>query len=508
MTRIRTKIVCTIGPASREPEMLRKLIEAGMDVARVNFSHGDRATHRENIERIRAAAKEADKPIAIMIDLQGPKLRVADMADKGVPIFQGEQITLTTRKVTGHRTAAPGDEAEKHDGPVAVIPVQYHKLPEDVQPGERILIDDGLLEVRVRAVEGQDVQCDVVTGGVVQDNKGLNLPGTQLTIPPITEKDWVDLDFAIEMEVDWVALSFVRTPVEVQELKQHLMEHCEQTTCPLVVAKIEKPQALDHIEEIIRAADGIMVARGDLGIEVPAETVPMAQKRLIRLANEAGKPVITATQMLDSMIRNPRPTRAEASDVANAILDGTCATMLSGETAVGKYPVEAVRTMVRIAQETESVTRETPWEAPQHLWHSADDVTDALAHATAATADDLQAAAIIAATVSGRTARTIAKYRPRTRLIAVTPNVTVQRQLMLSWGIIPLLGPRSDNTDRILQYSISVAHDKGLVDYDDRVVLTAGVTPNMPGTTNLMTVELVQPQGGSYVRRKHKAKEE
>jgi pyruvate kinase len=508
MTRIRTKIVCTIGPATREPEMLRQLIRAGMDVARVNFSHGDRETHRENIERIRAAAKDTDKPIAIMIDLQGPKLRVADMAEGGVPIFQGEQITLTTRDVMGHRTAPDSGAEEHHDGPVAVIPVQYHKLPEDVQPGERILIDDGLLEVRVRAVEGQDVLCDVVTGGVIQNNKGLNLPGTQLSIPPITEKDWADLDFAIEMGVDWVALSFVRTPTEVQDLKEHIVGRCQQRTCPLVVAKIEKPQALDHIEAIIRAADGIMVARGDLGIEIPAETVPMAQKRLIRLANGAGKPVITATQMLDSMIRNPRPTRAEASDVANAILDGTCAIMLSGETAVGKYPIEAVRTMVRIAQEIETVTLGKPWEAPQHLWHAIDDVTDALAHATAATANDLEAAAIIASTSSGRTARTIAKYRPHTRLIAVTPDATVQRQLMLSWGIIPLLGPRSDNTDRILSYSISVAYDKALVDYGERVVLTAGITPNMPGTTNLMTVELVQPQGGSYVRRKHKAKEE
>lgn len=507
MTRIRTKIVCTIGPATREPGMLRQLIEAGMDVARVNFSHGDRTTHRENIERIRAAAADLNKPVAIMIDLQGPKLRVADMAEGGVSILRGEQITLTTRDLMGHRTG-PGDAAEGREGSVAVIPVQYSKLPEDVQPGERILIDDGLLEVRVRAVEGQDVLCDVVTGGVIQDNKGLNLPGTQLSIPPITEKDWVDLEFAIEMGVDLVALSFVRTPNEVQELKEAIAAQCPQESCPLVIAKIEKPQALDHIEGIVRAADGIMVARGDLGIEIPAETVPMAQKRLIRLASGAGKPVITATQMLDSMIRNPRPTRAEASDVANAILDGTCAIMLSGETAVGKYPIEAVQTMVRIAQEIETVTLGKPWKAPQHLWHAIDDVTDALAHATAATANDLQAAAIIAATSSGRTARTIAKYRPHTCLIAVTPNPMVQRQLMLSWGIIPLLGPRSDNTDRILQYSITVAHERGLVDYGERVVLTAGVTPNMPGTTNLMTVELVQPQGGSYVRRKHKAKEE
>ncbi len=481
---LRTKIVCTIGPASREPEMLRTLIRAGMDVARLNFSHGDHALHEENIQRIRAAAEEIGKPIAILVDLRGPKLRVGSMTGDGVPIYEGERVVLTTRSVTGRRMK--GGDLQ------AVLPVSYADLPRDVGPGERVLIDDGLMELVVEEVSEEQVLCRVVTGGVVQSNKGLNVPGAGLSIPAVTEKDWEDLGFAIEQRVDWVALSFVRSPHEVQRLKEALAVRCAPQELIRVIAKVEKPQALDHIEAIVQAADGIMVARGDLGIEIPPERVPMVQKRLIRLANAAGKPVITATQMLDSMIRNPRPTRAEASDVANAILDGTDALMLSGETAVGRYPLEAVRTMVRIAEEVERHMLTGRWSEPPYALYGTGDVTDAVSHATCDTAHDLRAAAIIASTASGQTARSIAKYRPHMPIVAVTPNPTVQRQLTLSWGVIPLLGPPAANADEVKRNAVIAAHKAGLVKSGQYVVITAGVTPYMPGTTNLMAVERVE----------------
>lgn len=481
---LRTKIVCTIGPASREPEMLRALIRAGMDVARLNFSHGDHALHEENIQRIRAAAEEVGKPVAILVDLRGPKLRVGVMAGDGVPIYEGERVALTTRPLIGQRVEG--------SGPQAVLPVSYADLPRDVGPGERILIDDGLVELVAEEVNEEQVLCRVATGGVVQSNKGLNVPGVALSIPAVTEKDWEDLGFAIEQRVDWVALSFVRSPHEVQRLKEALAVRCAPQEMIRVIAKIEKPQALDHIEEIVQVADGIMVARGDLGIEIPPERVPMAQKHLIRLANAAGKPVITATQMLDSMIRNPRPTRAEASDVANAILDGTDALMLSGETAVGRYPLEAVRTMARIAEEVERHMLTGRWSEPSYALYGTGDVTDAVSHATCDTAYDLRAAAIIASTASGQTARSIAKYRPHTPIVAVTPNPTVQRQLMLSWGVVPLLGPPAASADEVKRNAMTATYKAGLVKSGQYVVITAGVTPYMPGTTNLMAVERVE----------------
>jgi pyruvate kinase len=491
----RTKIVCTIGPASRDPEMLQELIRAGMDVARLNFSHGGQEVHAKNISRIRAAAAALGRPVAILMDLQGPKLRIGNVQDGEVLIQQGELITLTTEKITGYRT--------DDDVPVAMIPVQYEHLPQDVTVGEPVLIDDGMIELVVEGCSDTEVSCRVVTGGAIRDHKGLNIPGTGLSIPSITEKDWEDLEFAIAHGADWIALSFVRSPAEVHELQAAIAEKQHDGDSLRVIAKIEKPQALNCIEEIVEAADGIMVARGDLGIEVPAEKVPVIQKRLIRLANARGKPVITATQMLDSMIRNPRPTRAEASDVANAILDGTDAIMLSGETAVGQYPLQAVRTMERIAEQTEAFMLGQEWHTPNHIPEAEVDVTDAVSHATAETAHDLRVAAIIAATSSGKTALTLSKYRPHTKLIAVTPSSVVQRQLMLSWGVVPLLSPRAYSTDHILQHAIAVAHESGEVSYGARVVLTAGVTPNMPGTTNLMTVELVRPQGGSYARQRN-----
>ena len=474
----RTKIVCTIGPASREPETLRELILAGMDAARLNFSHGDQAAHAENIERIRAAAAEVGKPVAILADLQGPKLRVGTMAGEGVLLLEGTEVTLTTDDVMGH-------------GPEA-LPVQYEALPRLVEPGDRILLDDGLLELRVHSTGETTVRCLVVEGGRLKSNKGINLPRAPLDIPAITTKDRQDLAFALEHGVDWVALSFVRAADEVMGLKQ-LVRFLSPTGEPVpVIAKIEKPEALDHIDVIIAAADGIMVARGDLGIEIPPQEVPLAQKQIIGKCSREGVPVITATQMLESMIYNLRPTRAEASDVANAILDGTDAVMLSGETSIGEHPVEATRTMVCIAEEVEKHKSEV-FACPLLVPRASDahTVADAVTHAARETAHDLNAAAIITPTASGYTARLMSRHRPRSPIVAVTPSSAVQRQLMLYWGVRPLLAPRTDNTDVMIAHAVHTAKEHGLVKTGDTVVITAGSAGTAPGTTNLMKVHVV-----------------
>ncbi len=471
---LRTKIVCTIGPASRDPEMLRELMLAGMDVARLNFSHGSQSYHGENVERIRAAAAEVGKPIAILTDLQGPKLRVGEMEGEGVLLASGEQVILTTRPIVGH-----GGE----------VPVQYAKLPREVKSGDRILIDDGLLELEVLSTGETDIACRVITGGLLQTNKGMNLPRASHAIPAITDKDRGDLRFVLEQQVDWVAISFVRHSGEVQELKGMIQELSAARPVP-VVAKIEKPEAVDDIDGIIEAADAIMVARGDLGIETSPEAVPIMQKMIIAKCNAVGKPVITATQMLDSMMRNPRPTRAEASDVANAIFDGTDAIMLSGETAVGKYPLEALRTMVRIAQEAERGGLEG-LARPRPLLGPVTSIADAVSHATYETASDLGAAAIITPTLSGHTPRVISKYRPCCPIIAVTPSPVVQRQLVLYWGVRPLLSRRAESTDETIAGAVRAAQEHGLVKKGDTVVITAGAAGSGPGTTDVMKVQVV-----------------
>ena len=472
---LRTKIVCTIGPASRAPEMLRELMLAGMDVARLNFSHGNQAYHGENIERIRAVAAEVEKPVAILTDLQGPKLRVGEMEGEGVLLVSGEKVILTTRLIVGHG---------------GVVPVQYARLPRDVEPGDRILIDDGLLELEVLSTGETDIACRVITGGLLQTNKGMNLPRASHAIPAITDKDRQDLRFVLEQQVDWVALSFVRSPGEVQELKEMIQELSASCSPVPVVAKIEKPKAVDNIDGIIEVADAIMVARGDLGIETSPEAVPIVQKMIIAKCNAVGKPVITATQMLDSMIRNPRPTRAEANDVANAIFDGTDAIMLSGETAVGKYPLESVQTMVRIAQEAErggleGLARPRPPLGP------VTSIADAVSHATYETASDLGAAAIITPTLSGHTPRVISKYRPCCPIIAVTPSPVVQRQLILYWGVRALLSGRTESTDETISGAVRAAQEHGLVKKGDVVVITAGAAGSGPGTTDIMKVQVV-----------------
>ncbi|MBL7183845.1 MAG: pyruvate kinase [Anaerolineae bacterium] len=382
---------------------------------------------------------------------------------------------MTTRHVVGH-----GGE----------VPVQYAELPRDVEPGDRILIDDGLLELEVLSTDEEtDITCRVITGGLLQTNKGMNLPRASHAIPAITDKDREDLRFVLEQQVDWVALSFVRNSGEVWELKEMIRELSASRPPVPVVAKIEKPEAVDDIDGIIEAADAIMVARGDLGVETSPEAVPIVQKMIIAKCNAVGKPVITATQMLDSMMRNPRPTRAEASDVANAILDGTDAIMLSGETAVGKYPLEALRTMVRIAEEAERSGLDSA--VRPHPPRPVTSIANAVSHATYETACDLGAAAIITPTISGHTARIISKYRPCCPIIAVTPSPTVQRQLAFYWGVHPILSRRTDSTDETISGAVRAAQEHGLVKQGDVVVITAGAAGSGPGTTDIMKVQVV-----------------
>ncbi|MEN8098452.1 MAG: pyruvate kinase [Chloroflexota bacterium] len=481
---IRTKVVCTIGPSSQNPAVLRSLMIAGMDVARLNLSHGDHDFHDENIRNLRQVSKELNHPLAIMADLQGPKLRVGTLPAGGVQLDQGEDVILTP-------------DAERHRGnnDLKVIPIQSTELPTMLSGGEQILIDDGLLELKVIETVEDAIRCQVVTEGTLLSKKGLNLPDAPLQIPCLTDKDLSDLAFALEADVDWIALSFVRSSQDVVELRGRMSALHEGSAgrsmpLPLVIAKIEKPEAVADIENIVKETDAIMVARGDLGIETATERVPMIQKRIIRLCNNKGIPVITATQMLDSMIRHPRPTRAEASDVANAILDGTDAIMLSGETAAGLYPVKTVKTIVRIANEVEKVSAER-WR-PRHDPSPASlSVTDAVSHATCLTAIDLDAKAIISATTSGGTAKAVARYEPPCPIVAVTPHVRVQRQLLLVRGVWPVIGEKLDRTDEILSAALEVAKSSGFVESGDRVVMTAGLSPNLPGTTNLMQVESV-----------------
>lgn len=473
---LRTKIVCTIGPATRSPKMLRELMIAGMNVARLNLSHADTDEHSVNIERIRETAGDLGKPVAILVDLQGPKLRIGSFDEKGVLLQSGQTVVLTSRKASDRE----GD-----------IPIQYAELPRFVTPDEHILLDDGLLELRVLAVSDEDITCQVVSGGVLKPNKGMNLPQASLEIPAISKKDEEDLRIMLEQQVDWIALSFVRSAQEVLRLKELIEKHSVFGSPTPVIAKIEKSEAVDNIDAIIAVSDGIMVARGDLGVETSPEAVPMMQKMIIRKCNEAGKPVITATQMLDSMIRNPRPTRAEASDVANAILDGTDAVMLSGETAVGRYPVETVRTMARISEHTEErMDLGGLRSRPQSM--GVLKIAEAVSHATCATAHELGAVAIMTPTVSGYTARMVAKYRPSVPIVAVTPSPRVQRQLLLYWGVHPLLGARADSMDAMIASAVRTAVQNDLVHSGDVVVITGGTPGGTPGTTNLMKVQVAE----------------
>ncbi|HUC92692.1 MAG TPA: pyruvate kinase [Paenibacillus sp.] len=469
----KTKIVCTIGPSSESLENTKKLIMAGMNVARLNFSHGDFEEHGNRIKNIRQASKELGKTVAILLDTKGPEIRLGKLAEEPIELVQDDYIVLTTEEILGDRNR---------------IPVTYANLPQDVKVGSTILIDDGLIGLTVVDVQGTEIKCRIVNSGPIKSKKGVNVPGVHISLPGITEKDANDIVFGIEQGIDFIAASFVRKASDVLEIRELLERH--NASHIQIISKIENQQGVDNLDEILELSDGLMVARGDLGVEIPAEEVPLVQKTMIEKCNRAGKPVITATQMLDSMQRNPRPTRAEASDVANAIFDGTDAIMLSGETAAGKYPVESVLTMSRIAERAESALHYREIFTKQANAQQTS-VTEAISQAVANSALDLNASAIITSTESGYTARMISKYRPKSPIIAVTPVEQVMRKLQLVWGVIPAHGTSASTTDEMFDIAVNGAIGTGLVRLGDTVVITAGVPVGLSGTTNLIKIHTV-----------------
>ena len=468
----KTKIVCTMGPNLFEKHLIAPLMKAGMNVARFNFSHGTYETHQHYYDEVCRIRDELGLPVATMLDTKGPEIRVRSFKNGRVTLQNGQLFTLTTDEVEG-------DEER--------VSITYKELPQDIAVGSSILIDDGLIGMQVERIDGADIVCRVLNGGVVSNNKGVNIPNAHLSMPFISEKDHQDILFAIKNGYDFIAASFTRCADDIMQIRHILQENNRHTIN--IIAKIENMEGVENIDEILRVVDGVMVARGDLGVEVPLEDVPSLQKKLIQRGIAAGKPVITATQMLDSMIKNPRPTRAEATDVANAIYDGTSAIMLSGESAVGAYPVEAVETMVRIALRAEAdmdyirrFSRDTS---------ASTDVTNAISHATVTSAHDLNASAIITVTKSGSTARILSRYRPACVIVGCTTEKHVWRQLALSWGTVPLMIAEESNTDDLFEHAVDAAVQNGLVHDGELVVLTAGVPLGISGTTNLMKVHVV-----------------
>jgi pyruvate kinase len=450
--------------------MMKKLIEAGMNVARLNFSHGDFEEHGNRIKNIRQACKELGKTVAILLDTKGPEIRIGKLKEEPIELVENEYLTLTTEEILGDKDR---------------IHVTYKDLPNDVSVGSTILIDDGLIGLTVVEVQGTEIKCRIVNGGQIKGRKGVNVPGVKISLPGITEKDAADIVFGIEQGIDFIAASFVRKASDVLEIRELLEKH--NASHIQIISKIENQEGVDNLDEILEVSDGLMVARGDLGVEIPAEDVPLVQKRMIEKCNLVGKPVITATQMLDSMQRNPRPTRAEASDVANAIFDGTDAIMLSGETAAGKYPVESVRTMARIAERTEAALNYR--ELFQRLSKAQEvSVTEAISQSVAKSALDLHANAIITATESGYTARMVSKYRPQAPIIAVTPNEDVMRRMCLNWGVLPVKGVHAPSTDIMFEMAVDSALKTKVVQPGDLVVITAGVPVGRSGTTNLIKI--------------------
>ncbi len=468
----RTKIVATLGPASESEEMLQALMEAGADVFRLNFSHGDHETKAALIRRIRDLSRKRRKAMAILGDLQGPKIRTGLMKGGSMQLEAGKEVTITTRDLQGEG---------------GLIPTTYENLPRDVKRGDRILLDDGLLELEVLSVAGTEVRCRVKVGGFLKNRKGINLPGVDVSIPALTEKDLRDLRFCLEQELDYVAHSFVRRAADVIALREILFE---EKASIRVVAKIEMPQAVENFDEILEASDGIMVARGDLGVEMSPEKVPLIQKQIIRKCNEAGKPVITATQMLESMIEHPRPTRAETSDVANAILDGTDAVMLSAETASGKYPVEAVSLMVRVAGdvEREPILQEKLLHRIPELRGGYRSLPEAIGQAAVRVADNVGAAAILAFTQTGSTAALVAKYRPPIPIYAVTPSQSVRRRMTLFSGVHSIRVDICGDTEAQIRSVEEAVLEAGVLQRGEVVVITMGSPVSAPGTTNLLKV--------------------
>ncbi|BAY74909.1 pyruvate kinase [Nostoc linckia NIES-25] len=468
----RTKIVATIGPATSSPEMLKAIIEAGATTLRLNFSHGTHADHQRNIRLIRQTAFELNQPVAILQDLQGPKIRLGKFDNGAIVVAKGDRFTLTNRPVIGTQE---------------ISCVTYDYLAQEVPVGAKILLDDGRVEMVVEEINRDkgDLHCRITVAGKLSNNKGVNFPGVYLSIKAMTDKDREDLMFGLDQGVDWVALSFVRNPQDLMEIKELISSTGKQVP---VIAKIEKHEAIEQMEAVLALCDGVMVARGDLGVELPAEDVPVLQKRLIATANRLGIPIITATQMLDSMVSNPRPTRAEVSDVANAILDGTDAVMLSNETAVGNYPVEAVATMARIA---ERIEQEEAQSVVRQLRDTRRSIPNAISQAVSQIAEQLGAAAIMTLTQTGATARNVSKFRPHTPVLAVTPHVNVARQLQMVWGVKPLLVLGLPSTGQTFQAAINVAQELKLLSEGDLVVMTAGTLQGVSGSTDLIKVEVV-----------------
>lgn len=474
----RTKIICTLGPTTDHEDVLGKLMERGMDIARFNFSHGTHEEQKERLELLKRVREAKNLPIAALLDTKGPEIRTGLLRDgvKSVTLEAGQEYTLTTKELEG-------------DARIGFI--NYSGLPADVGPGDRILIDDGLIELSVQETTETEIRCQVINGGVLGTRKGVNVPGVKVRLPGITEQDKKDILFGIENEFDFIAASFVRSAECILEIKEILMAHGSKIK---VIAKIENKEGIDNFEEIMRVSDGIMIARGDMGVEISPEQLPYLQKTMIRMCNDAFKPVITATQMLDSMIRNPRPTRAEVTDVANAIYDGTDAVMLSGETAMGKYPVEALSMMSQIAETTEF-----------HLDHAqimlskagkrGSSMSSAVAYASVSTAQSLSAPAIITPTISGHTPRIVSAFRPQAAIIATSPNAQVLRQMQLIWGVRAIYAPYQNGSDEVVESSVELAKLRGLVNPGELVVLTAGMTGSCTretGVTNAMRVLTVE----------------
>src|SRR5271156_679148 len=472
----RAKIVATLGPSSNTPAVFRQLVRAGLDVARLNFSHGTHEQKAELIRMVRTISKEERKPICILADLQGPKIRTGKLkGHKPVQLVAGKRLTITPREIEGN---------------AALVGTTFKTLAENLESGSRILLSDGLIELSVLRVHGEDVECTVINGGTLGENKGINLPGIPVRVPSLTEKDEIDLEFAIHNGVDAIAVSFVRTADDVRHVKDRIAALGGDTW---VIAKLEKPQAIENLESILQVADGVMVARGDLGVEMPPEKVPAIQKHVIRRAADYRKPVITATQMLESMIENPRPTRAEASDVANAIYDGTDAVMLSAETAAGKYPVEAVKMMAKIVIETESQMREHPIEAPacsHYGVHERLSISETICESMAHAAEDLDISGIAVFTETGATARQLSKYRPGPQIYALSSvNVAINRMTML-WGVVPVLCAKNYTTEQMVSEAERILEEKGFVHPRQILGIVAG-TRTKSGSTNFLRLHVL-----------------
>ena len=468
----KTKIICTMGPAVDDEAKLRALIGAGMDAARFNFSHGSHESHLATLMKLKHVRDELGVPLATILDTKGPEIRIRTFTEGPVTLSEGQEFTLTTREV---------------EGSSSIVSVTYDNLHAELVPGNRVLIDDGLIELEVKEICGRDIVCVVRSGGPLSNHKSINIPDVSIHLPSLTDKDREDLRFAAEQDFDFVAASFVRKASDVLDIRECLKECGGENV--RIISKIENREGVDNLEEIIAVSDGLMVARGDLGVEIPAYEVPVLQKRMIRLTSMAGKPVITATQMLDSMIRNPRPTRAEVSDVANAVFDGTSCVMLSGETASGKYPIEAVQTMAATVCAAEEAT--DYWgRFRRREFAPGGSINEAITHTCCLTAMELSAAAILTPTQSGHTARMISRFRPQCPIVALTTTERARRQLAISWGVTPILAGYVDSTDRLFSMCVQTALKEGVVEPGSMVVITAGVPIGQAGSTNLIKAEL------------------